>query len=165
MWAVFKVDKKKIEEFKLEINSKLKSDCVFYNPKILIHDYKKNKIIFKEQALLDDYIFCFNSRFSENGILNTTKFIKGLKYLLYGFKQTQGQIVEFIDKCKKAENDKGYLTPDFLELILNSKYKFMSGPFANLIFEIIKFQKNKIKILIGNKVTTIKKRDYNFFPI
>ena len=44
--------------------------------------------------------------------------------------------------------------------------QFISGPFTNMMFEIIEKQKNKLKILIGNVVTTISdKGKYLFRPI
>ena len=43
---------------------------------------------------------------------------------------------------------------------------FVSGPFTNLIFEILEKQKNKLKILIGNFVTTIpNKAGYFYRPV
>ena len=45
--------------------------------------------------------------------------------------------------------------------MITKKAKFISGPFANMIFEILKKQKNKLKILVGNIVTTIpNKKNY-----
>jgi hypothetical protein len=46
------------------------------------------------------------------------------------------------------------------------KAKFISGPFTNMIFEIIERQKNRLKILVGNIVTTIPdKTNYLYRPI
>ena len=46
------------------------------------------------------------------------------------------------------------------------KAKFISGPFTNMIFEILEKQNNKIKILINNIVTTIpNKSNYLYQPI
>ena len=41
----------------------------------------------------------------------------------------------------------------------------MSGPFVEKIFQIINYQKGKLKILIGNLHTTIKPQKYLFRPI
>ena len=49
--------------------------------------------------------------------------------------------------------------------IISSKYRFSSGPFAEMIFKIIDLQKNKINILLGNLKTTIKKNDFLFNPL
>ena len=43
---------------------------------------------------------------------------------------------------------------------------FISGPFINMIFEILERQKNKLKILVGNIVTTISdNKNYLYRPI
>ena len=53
-----------------------------------------------------------------------------------------------------SENEKGYLTQAFFKSIITKKAKFISGPFTNMFFEIIEKQKNKLKIIVGNVVTT-----------
>ena len=45
-------------------------------------------------------------------------------------------------RCKKLENEKGYITRSLFEIIETEKYKFLSGPFRDEIFEILKIQKN-----------------------
>jgi len=46
------------------------------------------------------------------------------------------------------------------------KAKFVSGPFSNMMFEIIERQKNKLKILINNIVMTVSdKQNYMYRPI
>ena len=42
------------------------------------------------------------------------------------------------------ENDEGYLSTNFLQLNIKSKYKFTSGPFTEKIFEIINLQKKRL---------------------
>ena len=64
-----------------------------------------------------------------------------------------------------SENKEGYLLQSFYQININSKYKFVSGPFTEKIFEIINLQKNKIDILMGNIKTTIKKQEFLFSPI
>ena len=50
--------------------------------------------------------------------------------------------------------------------MITKKAKFVSGPFTNMIFEVIEKQKNKLKILVGNVVTTISdKNNYLYRPI
>ena len=50
--------------------------------------------------------------------------------------------------------------------MITKKAKFISGPFTNLIFEILEKQRNKLKILIGNIVTTIpNKKNYLYRPV
>ena len=74
------------------------------------------------------------------------------------------RIKEFIEKCKKSENKNGFISSDFFDIEVNKKYKFNSGPLLNLIFQVIDVQKTKFKILISDKVTTIKK-GYLFSPL
>jgi len=67
---------------------------------------------------------------------------------------------------KFHENEKGYLEQSFFKTIIRKKAKFISGPFTNMIFEILEKQKNKLKILVGNIVTTIpNKTNYLYRPI
>ena len=54
----------------------------------------------------------------------------------------------------------------FFKTILTKKAKFISGPFTNMVFEILERQKNKLKILIGDIVTTISdKKNYLYRPV
>ena len=78
------------------------------------------------------------------------------------FKQYQGDIDEFIKKCKNYENEEGYISKTFFELNINSYYKFSSGPFTDKIFKIIEIQKNKINILLGKVKTTMNKDRFLF---
>ena len=67
----------------------------------------------------------------------------------------QKEIELFIDSCKSLENKNGFISKSFLDLNLNKLYKFKSGILTNKIFELVEFQKNKIKILInGLKIQT-----------
>ena len=49
------------------------------------------------------------------------------------------------------------LLENIFEMFEKKKYKFLDGPFANQIFEIINFRKKKIEIMIGNIRTKIDK--------
>ena len=83
------------------------------------------------------------------------KFTKGLQYFLNGYLESQKEIEKFIYYCKSFENEDGYLKPLFFKKVLKDKGQFTTGPFSNLMFEIIEKQKNKLKVLVGNIVTTI----------
>ena len=48
---------------------------------------------------------------------------------------------------------------------MNKKLKFLNGPFYNMIFKIIEEQKNKLKIILQGKNTTLNKKDYLFTSI
>ena len=89
-----------------------------------------------------------------------------MEYFLEGYNQGQSSIIYFIKYCKSFENEKGYLAQSFFKNIITKRAKFISGPFANMIFEILEKQKNRMKILVGNIVTTIpNKTNYLYHPI
>jgi len=165
MWTIIKFNKKNLEFLKKDFKEKLGEGFVTYSPKISIQKYKKNKLINKEFHLLGDYLFCFHKNFSNPQTINKLKFTRGLKYFLNGFIQSQEEIKKFIQKCKNSENNEGYLSQNLFKLYINSKYKFSSGPFAEMIFKIINLQKNKINILLGNVKTTINKNEFLFSPL
>ena len=66
---------------------------------------------------------------------------------------------------RESEDNKGYISQNFFELCINTNYKLSSGPFTDSIFKIIKLQKNKIDILIGDFKTTIKRKKLIFTPL
>ena len=165
MWAIIKVDKKKISFFKSEIKNKLGEESIIYSPKLLIKKITKNKLREKEHEILGDYLFCYNKNFSKINFLKQLNFIKGVKYFLNGFQVCQGEIEKFIDRCKNLEDKSGYISQGLYQEEINKYYKFSSGLFADKIFKIIQLQKNKIDILMGNLKTTINKKEYIFKPI
>ncbi len=136
-----------------------------YRPKLLLQKYKYNKLIEKEIDLLGDYLFCYHKDFADINTINKIQFTPGLKYFLDGFKKSQEEIKKFIEKCQTSENQKGYLSTNFFNIYLNSKYKFVSGPFTEMIFKIININKNKIQILLGDFKTIVNKKDYLFRPV
>ena len=157
MWVVAKYDKKNPQFFFEDLKKKLKDEVVIYNPKVKIERLYRKKLISKEFNILGDYVFCFNPQFKNKKIINELKFTSGLKYFLDGFYKSQNEIKEFIKKCKICENDEGYISADFFNVQTNKKYKFNNGPFLNLIFQVLEVQKTKFKILMSDKVATIKK--------
>ena len=157
MWVVAKYDKKKTNFFLEDLKKKLKDDVVIYNPRVKVEKFHKKKIISKEFNILGDYILCFNPKFENQKILSDLKFTKGLKYFLKGFYKSQKEIKEFIKKCRKSENENGFISADFFDIEVNKKYKFNSGPLLNLIFQVVEVQKTKFKIIMSDKIATIKK--------
>ena len=157
MWVVAKYDKKKTNFFLEDLKKKLNDEVVIYNPRVKIEKFVKKKLISKEFNILGDYIFCFNPKFENQKILNELQSTKGLKYFLKSFYKSQKEIKEFIKKCKKSENADGFISANFFDIEINKKYKFNSGPLLNLIFQVIEVQKTKIKILMGDKIATIRK--------
>lgn len=165
MWSVLKIDKKKLEFLKRDFKEKIGDEVIFYNPKILIQKYKKNKLFSKEYSLLGDYIFCYQKKFKSNKFLDLIKFSRGLKYFLNTTSVDQNEIINFINKCKRSEDKDGNLTNQFFEYSINSNYKFKSGPMTDKLFKLIEIHKNKLKILLGGYKTTINKKDYLFHSV
>ena len=165
MWVILKFKNKSIETLKKEFSKVLGKDYIIYMPKLFVKKYKNNKLIEKEFNLLGDYLFCFHKKLSDKKVINTLQYSRGLKYILSGFSQSQIEIKDFIERCKKAETNKGYLSQDFFEVNINTECQFISGPFSNTIFKIIEMQRNKIKILMGDFKTIIKKKEFLFKPI
>ena len=55
---------------------------------------------------------------------------------------------------------------DFFEYHNFKRARFISGPFTNMIFEIISNQRSELKILIDGLMTTInKKSNYLYRPV
>ena len=166
MWMVAKIKIKEINIFKKKLIEKLGKETQFYHPKIEYHKYFGNTVKRFENPLLENYIFCHHEKFKKFSFINEVRFLKGLEYFLNGHNQNQNNIIRFIEYCKTFENEKGYLTQSFFKTIITKKAKFISGPLTNMIFEILEKQKNKMKILVGNIVTTIpNKINYLYRPI
>ena len=98
-------------------------------------------------------------------MIDTLKFSRGLKYFLNGAHEFQEDINNFVQNCKVSENDKGFIVENLFEIKINSTYKFMSGPFVEKIFQILNYQKGKLRILIGNLHTTIEPKEHLFRPV
>lgn len=165
MWTVIKFDKKRITLLKKDLREKIDSKFKIYIPRVGLLNRKHNQIVRKEINLLGDYLFCFSENFKNKHILNKLNYINGTKYFLGGFKECQESITNFIDNCKNSEDKNGFVTFDFFKLKKNSNYQFSSGILDKYIFELLEFNKNKIKILIGNLKTTINKKNHLFKPI
>lgn len=160
MWTVFNINHKKISFLKKDLYEKLGENFIIYSPKLLVQKYKNNKLVFKTTNLLGDYLFCYHSSFKNPANLINLKFIRGLKYILSSYLQSQEDIKNFINNCKKLENDKGYLDINFKKIDNNKNIKFLTGPFAEKIFKIVNLKKNKIKILIGSIKATVSRQNY-----
>tara|TARA_B100000029_G_scaffold353258_1_gene345886 strand:+ start:88 stop:585 length:498 start_codon:yes stop_codon:yes gene_type:complete len=165
MWTVLKFDKKNLALLKEDLTKKLGKDFKIYIPKLRIQKYKNNKLINKEYNLLGDYLFCYHKSLGYKNIIDSLRYTRGLKYFLEGFIEAQNDIINFIKKCENSESKEGFLSINFFDLEVNRNYKFSSGPFSEKIFKIINLQRNRIKILMGNIKTTIKKKEFLFTPI
>ena len=166
MWTIIKYDKKKLSFLKNDFSSKLGKDFIFYNPRLKIEKYNKNKLKKIEINLLGDYIFCFHPKFQKlDKVKDNLKYCRGLKYFLGGNHESQSEIKNFIHKCKSLEDNDGFVSKTFFELSKGLEYKFSNGPFTSQIFKIINFQKNKIDILLGHLKTTVNRKDFLFSPV
>ena len=165
MWTIIKYDKKNLSVLEYELKRKTNDNLKIYIPKICIQIFHKNKISNKEINIIGDYMFCFHEKFKNKNFYNIIKYTKGLKLILNGCDKAQEEIQNFITKCQNSENEKGFISKNFYEIILNSNYKFLSGIFINKIFKIIELQKNCIKILIGKKKIIINKDNNLFSPV
>ena len=166
MWIVAKVKNNEFRVFEKDLIGKLGSSIEFYYPKIEYNKCFKNKIQRLEKYALGNYVFCYNKNFNNSFFLNKFKFTKGLEYFLNGYYQNQNEIIKFIKYCKSLENKKGFLTQAFFKSLINKKGKFISGPFTNMMFEIIEKQKNKMKIIVDNVVMTISdNNNYLYRPV
>ena len=166
MWVVAKIKIKNLNTFKKNIAERVGDDVKLYQPKFEYYKPLGGKVKRFEKFILENYIFCYHEKFKKLNFINEIKFLRGLEYFLEGYNQNQNQISKFIEYCKSFENEKGYLTQSFFKTIVIKKAKFISGPFTNMIFEIIEKQKNKLKILLGDIVTTIPNTtNYLYHPI
>ena len=165
MWTIFKFDKRQFHLLENEIKNKLGNDFIIYWQQILIKKKSKNKLIKKELDILGDYLFCFHQELKKNKIIENLKFCKGIKHFIYGYKETQKEIVDFINKCKKNENSDGYISNDFLELLVGSNYKFVSGPFSNKIFKLLEINKFRLRIALGHIKTTFERNKFLINPV
>ncbi len=164
MWVVCKYKRSELNLLKINLKKSLDRNIKFYIPKIKYKKIFKNKIKFTEENILEEYMFCYHPIFSNKKILNLLSFTKGLKYFLTN-NWNQIEIKNFLEYCKKFENKEGYLTQKFFYNENMIKAKFLDGPFANMMFEIISRNKNKIRISLGKIETTISTNKYLFRSI
>ena len=53
----------------------------------------------------------------------------------------------------------GYITSNFFKSKIIDRAKFMSGPFTNMFFDILKKQKNKFEVLMGNLKVSVSNKE------
>tara|TARA_Y100000741_G_scaffold295498_1_gene236096 strand:+ start:55 stop:552 length:498 start_codon:yes stop_codon:yes gene_type:complete len=165
MWAILKIDNNYKNLFKNDFKKSIGSEIELYSPKYLIQNFKRNKLKFKEINLLGNYVFCFHKNFKSTNIFNQIKYFKGFNSIVPGYIETQKEIIQFINNCKKSENSSGYVQNNFFDLNIENNYKLKTGVFTNKVFEILKFNKNKIEIMIGNLKVSAKKKDLLAQPV
>ena len=165
MWTIIKIDKRKIDFLKKEFKEKLGNDVKFYMPKLRLKKFFKKKFFFKESLMLGDYLLCFHKDFSKKSVITSLKYSKGLKYFLYDFFNSQKDIENFISKCQENEDENGFIKQTFFEFKNKVKYEFISGPFSNLIFSILKENALSIDALIGKYKATVSKEENLYRPV
>ena len=163
MWLVAKYKTKEFHTFKDNLTKVLGEKPIFFIPKVQYQKYYKNKFRTFDKYILENYLLCYHPKFESIDFVNKIKYIKGLKYFLKNYHNNQKEIGEFISHCKKHQDSNGYLNQDFFNFSEIKKGIFLSGPFTNLMFEVIGGQKEKLKILIGNITTTISKKNYYLY--
>lgn len=166
MWVVFKYKKNEYHLLTQELKKKLGHIAKFYNPKIVYKRNLKNKNKNIEDYFLKGYAFCYFESFKDNKFLSGLTNSKGLEYFLKGHNEQQKQIIEFIDMCKKHEDNCGYIKNSFFSNLNFSKIKFLNGPFSNLIFQVLERSANKFEVSLGQlKLSISKKSNYIYSPI
>ena len=112
-----------------------------------------------------NYLFCYHPKFCENRTLTNLKFTKGLCYFLGGNSTNQNEIINFIKYCKNHEDKNGFIKQEFFNNEKLKKAKFISGPFTNMIFTVVKENRLYIEALIGKYRFTVSKEDNLFRPV
>ena len=150
---------------KRDLLSKLGSEVKFYMPKLQLKKFLKRKIFVKESFLLGDYLLCFHEDFSKRSVLTSLKYCKGLKYFITSFLNNQKEIENFVEKCKKNEDENGFIRSTFFEFNNTKNFEFISGPFTNMIFRILHENKLNIRASLGKYNVTVSKEENLFRPV
>jgi len=157
MWIVIRYKKHEYSLLLNELKKKINNSIKLYIPKIKIKKFHRNKLIIKEERILNDYAFCYFESQNNSFFLKLIKSIKGIKQVFENCAFNQKEILEFINYCKKNSDHEGFIKNSFFDFSKLEKGIFLNGPFTNIFFKVLEVQKNKFKILVGNLTTTIKK--------
>ena len=161
MWVIIKYKSKEFETLKDSFCKVLGEMPEFYNPKYIYQKYINNELKQFETKILNDYLICKHEKFIDPKVISLLKNTCGLNYFLNGCEFNQKEIITFIKFCKSNEDSSGYLTQSFFSLIENTKAKFISGPFTQIIFDILENKAKKLKIIVNNINITISKKSKN----
>ena len=161
MWVVLKYKPKELEILKDSFFKILGEMPEFYNPKYKYERYINNKLKTFEKSILNNYLICKHNKFKDPKIVNILKNSRGLIYFLNGCEFNQKKLEEFIKFCRLNEDANGFLTQSFFKIIKKTKAKFISGPFTQMIFDIIEDRGGKLKVLLNNVNMTISKSSKN----
>ena len=157
MWIVFKYKINQLNILKKSLRDLLGNDLEYFIPRIKYDLIIKTKIKTFQKSILEGYLICFDEKFNDKNIVNRLKYTKGINYILDGFQTSQNEILDFVNKCKKFQDQEGFMKQDFFSKTNFTKARFISGPFTNLVFEVLSQQADKIEILIGKYKTILSK--------
>ena len=164
MWIIVKIKTREVNIFKDNLRLLFNGDVIFYRPKVIYNkNNNPNQFI---KYILGDYIFCNHKNFKYKNELFKIQNVRGLKYILNGNFANGEDVEKFIDNCKKNEDHNGSLKQNFFNNLLNEKAKFITGPLSNLVFEIIKNEKNNIEAIFNKdkKIIFNKKNNSILIP-
>ena len=150
MWIVAKVKKNNLDLFCCQLKKKI-SDIKYYFPKVNINSSKKTNILI-------NYVFCFHPSFKEKSTAIVNKTTKGLEYFLDTKESDQDDINRFIRLCKEHEDPNGDITNSFFNKFILNQGKFISGPFSNYFFNLIRKDKKKVSVLVGKMSISISNK-------
>ena len=165
MWTILKYDKKYLYLLKRDLSNRVGRDLEFYIPKIKIQKYIKNKLCNFENNLIGNYLLCYHHLFANSNVISSLQYCRGLKFFLTNYINAQEEINKFIWKCKKHENKEGYIQQSFFEFENINKSKFISGPFTNLVFNLISENNKMLNVQIDKFCITVPKNSYLFRPV
>tara|TARA_B100001765_G_scaffold122875_1_gene76773 strand:- start:210 stop:707 length:498 start_codon:yes stop_codon:yes gene_type:complete len=162
MWVVIKYNLKEFETLKDSFRKVIGEMPEFYSPKYKYQKFINNKLKQFETKILSNYLICRHEKFSDPHVISLLKNTRGLNYFLKGSEFNQKAIIKFINFCKSQEDSSGYLTQGFFNLFEKTNAKFISGPFTEMMFDIIEQKGKKLKILLNNINMTISKDSSNY---
>lgn len=166
MWIIAKYKSNELNILKNRFKEILGNEPEYFSPKIKYNKIIKQKFKTFQKSILEGYLICFHSKFNSKDVLNNLKYTRGITYILDGFKNNQKEIFEFVNKCKNFEDENGFIKQEFFSNKNFTRAKFVSGPFTNIVFDILSRHSDKIEILIGKYKTSISKEsDYLYRPI
>ena len=163
MWVIAKYNKGEEEIFKKNLKILSGKDTKFYSPCFVSKNLFNKKTKYFKRKILINYIFCYNKNFLNINFFNSLKFIRGLTYFLSSHHLHQSEIINFLKLCKRHEDENGYLKPSIFKSVIKDKGKFITGPFKNILFNILEKHKNKIEILLGDINVKISDKGNNFY--
>ena len=166
MWIVAKYKTNEINNLKKNLKVLLGTEPEYFFPQIKYYKIINKKFKSFKKLILEGYLICLHPKFNDDIFLNSLNYTRGVKYILSGFKNNQRDITNFINKCKNFQDKEGFIKQDFFNNRNFVKGKFISGPFTNLVFNILSKKSDKIEILIGKYKTTLSnKTNFLYQPI